>query len=523
MSSSRLPINEDTIRSLQAQLSLLEHSLGKPEAIPAQDMSQTLPAPMSRHNFAPLSRLDELTSKLKEKLDQIEQPSLRQAQTNREAKKEFLDTTDYRLNYTFPSQLAQQRPFDFDDNYYKEEDSCEMNDKLAAIEGMKALERIESRKKRNEIQRQMDETRKELDYLKMQEQRLEIEQLQALSMKGQSYKEMNSVNVEVGSPDNNVDENSDSEQPTYTICREDENQLAERISSLERVMVKVLAETDDNKNQIAELKNTLLGKKTVAQNTQPANKLYSSTPHQKAKSNISQTARETLQRVEKLFRSQPESTAFFASTFALLSVAKTPNIQNKIKQVIQAEVEGTGSEIEVSDGEISELDRAGRLADLYQKKLPELVENLLNPLLFHLVNKNDSLSHADIKTFVDKFSLNAGVLSLPSRQRDSFKGELLLYLSTFVGNKKIERDAIVTDLTKILVTLIEKIRIDKQMDAHGDKEDNPTKSNPKIQLTEAELQTSYGSGEDDSSDDFDEVEIIEKVAASAVTEIGDDN
>jgi len=57
MSSSRLPINEDTIRSLQAQLSLLEHSLGKPEAIPAQDMSQTLPAPMSRHNFAPLSRL----------------------------------------------------------------------------------------------------------------------------------------------------------------------------------------------------------------------------------------------------------------------------------------------------------------------------------------------------------------------------------------------------------------------------------------------------------------------------------
>lgn len=72
----------------------------------------------------------------------------------------------------------------------------------------------------------------------MQEQRLEIEQLQALSMKGQSYKEMNSVNVEVGSPDNDVDENSDSEQPTYTICREDENQLAERISSLERVMVK---------------------------------------------------------------------------------------------------------------------------------------------------------------------------------------------------------------------------------------------------------------------------------------------
>ena len=72
----------------------------------------------------------------------------------------------------------------------------------------------------------------------MQEQRLEIQQLQALSMKGQPYKEMNSVNVEVGSPDNNVDENSDSEQHTYTICREDESQLAERISSLERVMVK---------------------------------------------------------------------------------------------------------------------------------------------------------------------------------------------------------------------------------------------------------------------------------------------
>jgi hypothetical protein len=61
--------------------------------------------------------------------------------------------------------------------------------------------------------------------------------------------------------------------------------------------------------------------------------------------------------------------------------------QNKIKEVIQAEVEGTGSEIEVSDGEISEIDRAGRLSDLYQKKLPELVQNLLNPLLFHLVEK----------------------------------------------------------------------------------------------------------------------------------------
>jgi hypothetical protein len=57
-------------------------------------------------------------------------------------------------------------------------------------------------------------------------------------------------------------------------------------------------------------------------------------------------------------------------------------------------------------------------------------------------------------------------------------------------------------------------------------------------LTEAELQvranssyfflnfkalTCYGSGEDDSSEDFDEVEIIEKVEVSAVTEIGDDN
>ena len=108
------------------------------------------------------SALDELTSKLKEKLDQIEQPSLRQVQ-NFEAKKGFLNATDSRLNYTFPS----QRPFDFDDNYYKDEDTCEMNDKLAAIEGMKALERIESRKKRSEIQRQMDETRKELDYLKV--------------------------------------------------------------------------------------------------------------------------------------------------------------------------------------------------------------------------------------------------------------------------------------------------------------------------------------------------------------------
>ena len=177
MSSSRLPINEDTIRSLQAQLSLLEHSLGKPTASAAQDLSQTLPAPISRHNYAPISRLgqsslhfqklnsalDELTSKLKEKLDQIEQPSLRQAPTNLEAKKEFLSAADARLNFTFPS----QRYFDFEDNYYQDENSCEMNDKLAAIEGMKALERIESRKKRNEIQRQMDETRKELDYLKV--------------------------------------------------------------------------------------------------------------------------------------------------------------------------------------------------------------------------------------------------------------------------------------------------------------------------------------------------------------------
>ena len=52
---------------------------------------------------------------------------------------------------------------------------------------------------------------------------------------------------------------------------------------------------------------------------------------------------------------------------------------------IQAEVDGTGSEIEVSDGEISELDRAERLADLYTAKLPDLIEKLLNPLLFHLV------------------------------------------------------------------------------------------------------------------------------------------
>ena len=177
MSSSRLPINEDTIRSLQAQLSLLEHSLGKPTASAAQDLSQTLPAPISRHNYAPISRLgqsslhfqklnsalDELTSKLKEKLDQIEQPSLRQAPTNLEAKKEFLSAADARLNFTFPS----QRHFDFEDNYYQDANSCEMNDKLAAIEGMKALERIESRKKRNEIQRQMEETRKELDYLKV--------------------------------------------------------------------------------------------------------------------------------------------------------------------------------------------------------------------------------------------------------------------------------------------------------------------------------------------------------------------
>ena len=48
----------------------------------------------------------------------------------------------------------------------------------------------------------------------MQEQRLEMEQFKALSFKGQSYKEMNSVNVEVGNPDS--DENSDSEQSDLT-------------------------------------------------------------------------------------------------------------------------------------------------------------------------------------------------------------------------------------------------------------------------------------------------------------------
>ena len=88
----------------------------------------------------------------------------------------------------------------------------------------------------------------------------------------------------------------------------------------------MLAETEDNKNQIAELKS-IVGKKTAGKTAPATNKLFSSTPHQKAKATMSQTARETLQRIEKLFRAQPESTAFFASTLALLSVAKTPNIQ----------------------------------------------------------------------------------------------------------------------------------------------------------------------------------------------------
>ena len=74
--------------------------------------------------------------------------------------------SDTRLNYTFPSLPGQQR-FDFNDAYYKDDQSFEMKDRIAALEGMKALERLESRKKRNEIQRKMDETRKELDYLKV--------------------------------------------------------------------------------------------------------------------------------------------------------------------------------------------------------------------------------------------------------------------------------------------------------------------------------------------------------------------
>ena len=159
---------------------------------------------------------------------------------------------------------------------------------------------------------------------------------------------MNSVNVEVGSPDNDGEiDNSDSEHHTYTVCRDDENQLAERISSLERVIVKgttfckhrfwnpvfsVLAENEDNKNQIAELKS-IIAKKSTVEKAPPASsgKIFSSTPHKNQKlakaGNLSRTARETLQRVEKLFRTQPESTAFFATTMALLSVAKTPNIQ----------------------------------------------------------------------------------------------------------------------------------------------------------------------------------------------------
>ena len=94
----------------------------------------------------------------------------------------------------------------------------------------------------------------------------------------------------------------------------------------------MLAENEDNKNQIAELKS-IVAKKSAAQTAPTAmtNKIFSSTPHKNQKlakgGNLSRTARETLQRVEKLFRTQPESTAFFATTMALLSVAKTPNIQ----------------------------------------------------------------------------------------------------------------------------------------------------------------------------------------------------
>ena len=121
--------------------------------------------------------------------------------------------------------------------------------------------------------------------------------------------------------------------------------------------------------------------------------------------------------------------------------------------MIQSEIDGTGSEIEISDGEVSEIDREQRLADLYEKHLPDYVESLLEPLItslvekvrlpktfkFMIIFKDAALTHADVKDFVDKFSLNAGVLSLPARQRDSFKGELLLHLSSFVGNKKIQR------------------------------------------------------------------------------------
>ena len=116
-------------------------------------------------------------------------------------------------------------------------------------------------------------------------------------------------------------------------------------------------------------------------------------------------------------------------------------------------MDGTGSEIEISDGEVSEIDRERRLADLYEKQLPDYVQTLLEPFLSGLVERvrirekfdqvkkiqTEALTHADVKDFVDKFSLNAGVLSLPARQRDSFKGELLLHLSRFVGNTKIQR------------------------------------------------------------------------------------
>ena len=68
-----------------------------------------------------------------------------------------------RFNYTFPSQGR----LDFDAYEMKEEESSEMKDKIAALEGMKALERLEARKKRSDIQRKMDETRKELEFLKV--------------------------------------------------------------------------------------------------------------------------------------------------------------------------------------------------------------------------------------------------------------------------------------------------------------------------------------------------------------------
>ncbi|CAG5111554.1 Oidioi.mRNA.OKI2018_I69.chr2.g5852.t1.cds [Oikopleura dioica] len=523
--NARLPINENTIRSLQAQLSLLERSLGRDPQTSAPDLSQTLPAPIARYSdtasSGKLSRLDELTNKLKEKLDQIEQPINRSPNAYMES--------NARFNYTFPSQGR----LDFDAYEMKEEESSEMKDKIAAIEGMKALERLEARKKRSDIQRKMDETRKELEFLKKEEERLEIEQIKALSMKRMPYREMNSVNVEVGSPDNDGEiDNSDSEHHTYTVCRDDENQLAERISSLERVIVKVLAENEDNKNQIAELKS-IVAKKSAVQNAPPASsgKIFSSTPHKNQKQakggNLSRTARETLHRVENLFKTQPESTAFFATTMALLSVAKTPNIQKKIKEVIQSEIDGTGSEIEISDGEVSEIDREQRLADLYEKQLPDYVESLLEPLITSLVQKDEALTHADVKDFVDKFSLNAGVLSLPARQRDSFKGQLLLHLSSFIGNTKIQRATLENDLVKFLATLVDKIRSEKKIDADGDNAPvtQNIKTGAKIQFTDAELQalTSYGSGEDDSAEDFDEVDIIEETEASFVAGLGEEN